>query len=99
MTKPLTSPKRTLLNSELAKNANTDLAPAQRPSRTEAGITPGATISYGYGGPQVEVLGPGRGIGWIYVGWLDDDGVAPNLGQVSKDQLTAPPVEPDVVAP
>jgi hypothetical protein len=95
MTKPLTTIKRNVLVSELAKQADTDLAVAQRPSRTEAGIAKTAMIPYGYGGPQVEVMGPGRGIGWIYVGWLEDEGDIPSLGQVHKDQLVAPPAEPE----
>lgn len=94
MTKPLTAPKRALLNTELAKNSNVDLAVAQRPSRTEAGITPGAIINYGYNGPQVEVIGPGRGIGWIYIGWVDDDNVTTTMGQIHKDSLVAPPPPP-----
>ena len=99
MAKPLTSPKRTLIDGELAKQANLDMPLAQRPTRVEAGITRGASTAYGYGGPQVEVMGPGRGIGWIYVGWLDDDTLTPSLGQVHKDQLIAPPVEPVVEPP
>ena len=93
MASPLTNPKRGLLTAELARQKDHDLPVRSRPSRTEAGITKGAMISYGYGGHPVEVLGPGRGEGWIYVGWLDDD-LTPVLGQVHKDQLLPPPAEP-----
>lgn len=96
MAKPLTAPKRGLLTAELAKSKDLDLPARDKPSRTEAGIVKGAKISFGYGGHEVEVLGPGRGAGWIYVGWLDDD-LNPCLGQVHKDQLLAPP--PVVEAP
>lgn len=99
MAKPLTSPKRIVVASELAKQNDLDLPAAQRPTRAESGITAGATIAYGYGGFSVEVMGPGRGVGWIYVGWLDDDGSTPNIGQVHKDQLAAPPVVPVVALP
>ena len=92
MASPLTNPKRGLLVAELARQKDLDLPARSRPSRTEAGIRKGDTISYGYGGHDVEVLGPGRGEGWIYVGWLDEG--TPTLGQVHKDQLLPPPVEP-----
>lgn len=94
MAKPLTSPKRTVIDSELTKQANLDMPLAQRPSRVEAGITRGAAIAYGFGGPQVEVIGPGRGVGWIYVGWLEDDTLTPCLGQIHKNQLLPPPPPP-----
>jgi hypothetical protein len=98
MAKPLTAPKRGILVAELAKQKDLDLPPLQRPTRTEAGLpAKGATIAYGYGGFPVEVMSAGRGLGWIYVAWLDDDGVTPNLGQVHKNQLLPPPPPPPIV--
>jgi len=98
MTKPLTTPKRGILVAELAKQRDLDLPALQRPTRTEAGLpAKGALIPFGYGGPQVEVISAGRGRGWIYVGWLEDDTLTPCLGQVHKDQLLPPPPPPPIV--
>jgi len=97
MTNPLTVRTRGLIVAELARQRDLDLPVAQRPSRTEAGIIKGATIPLRYGGPLVEVMGPGRGVGWIYVGWVDNEGGAV-LGQLHKDRLRAP-VIPVVTLP
>lgn len=99
MAKPLTTIKRGLLVAELAKQKDLDLPVEQRPTRTEAGITKGATIAYGFGGFPVEVMGPGRGVGWIYVGWLDDESLTPVLGQIHKSSLLPPPPPPVEVIP
>ncbi len=77
---------KAVLISELAKSTDTDLPVDQRPTRADKsdlrGIAKGDSIRFG--DTTVEVLGPGRGVGWLYVGWFDE---VPCLGQVHVDQI------------
>jgi len=80
------SREKAVIAAALAKVSNSDLPPEDRPTRDAkelASYPAGSVVEFAEA--KVEVLGPGRGKGWMYVGWVDADG--PCLGQVHIDQI------------
>ena len=85
--KALSAPAKAIIIRELAKAKDLDLPAKDRPSRVDPTLPAPGTDAF-LGETPVEVIGPGRRRGWLYVAW-EMEGV-PCLGQIPY-----PPPPPD----
>ena len=88
-----TAADRAILRAMLRPGRDADLPVAERSTRTRVSVAVdyAASTTIEFDGKIVEVLGPGRGDGWIYCAWRGDYG--PVLGSVYADQVGPPKVE------
>lgn len=80
---------KALIRAMLRPGRDTDLPAAQRSTRAKVSeaVDYAAGTKIEFAGMLVEVLGPGRGDGWMYCAWREQ---GPVIGSVHVDQVGPP---------